>query len=279
MEAQIGETTLDGGTDLAVAAAPNLHHSAPDEQPFQSSTFALAASDLLEPRVGQPNLDRPVMDSDVTGRVVVIVVLGQRGRGIAEVDKTIRNLGFEILRQPCERQSVGHCKRAAAVLRGVGRLSAGGRHGHPKTPNLLLDKRDVIARAGKVGVEKLRPGQRQNSESVRETAGRVDRGEATVEANEVAPARGDAGRGLPILFRGGFDEPLQLLRVGGQRPLKPFRVMPTRPTMMLLGKPTKTRLVLGDIARAVEIFEEASAAGGRRNIGQAIYIGGVELEF
>ncbi|MGO9421695.1 tetratricopeptide repeat protein [Roseiarcus sp.] len=54
------------------------------------------------------------MDSDIAGRIVVIVVLGQFGRWVADVDETIRNLSVEILLQPSKRRSVGRHNRAEA---------------------------------------------------------------------------------------------------------------------------------------------------------------------
>jgi hypothetical protein len=105
MKAEVGDTTLDQRAEPAVATTPDLHGAGRDEGPLHSSTVALSTRDLFELHVGEPDLDCPVVDSDIAGRIVVIVVCGQFGRGVAEVDETIRNLSDEILLQPGERRS------------------------------------------------------------------------------------------------------------------------------------------------------------------------------
>src|SRR4029077_2515912 len=110
------------------------------------------------------------VDSNIAWRILVIMVLGQFGRWVTEVDEAVRDVGVEILLQRSERRSVGHRNRSAGDWHRIGQLPTGRRHRHPKAANFLLDKRDVVARARKVGGEQLCPWQRQNSEAVRETA-------------------------------------------------------------------------------------------------------------
>jgi hypothetical protein len=115
--------------------------------------------------------------------MVVVMVRGQFGLKVAEVDEAVREVGVEILFQLGERRCIERPRRAVANSHGTGRRRAGRSHGQPKTANLLLDERDVITRDGKVGGEKLRPGQRQNSEAVPKAARGIDGGEATMKAN------------------------------------------------------------------------------------------------
>jgi hypothetical protein len=115
--------------------------------------------------------------------MVVVMVRGQFGRGVADVNEAAREVGVEILFELGERRCIKRPSRAVANSHGIGRRGAARRHGHPKTANLLLDKRDMIARAGKSAGETLRPGQRQNSEAVPKAARGIDCGESTVKAN------------------------------------------------------------------------------------------------
>ena len=62
-------------------------------------TVAFSTRDLFELHAGEPNLDCPVMDADIASRIVVIVVLGQFGRRVAEVDEADRDFVLQIVVQ------------------------------------------------------------------------------------------------------------------------------------------------------------------------------------
>ena len=86
---------------------PNHHDAPPGKQLFQNLTVAVFPRRSFEPPVGEPKFDLLVADPNVAGRVVVIMVLGQRGRRVAEIDEAVRDVGVEIPLQPGEGRSIG----------------------------------------------------------------------------------------------------------------------------------------------------------------------------